>query len=277
MLISVVTPSFMQVENIGATLDSVLGQECPNLEYIVVDGGSTDGSVREIVRRESGLARWVSESDSGHANALNKGFAWSTGDVMGWLNSSDLHLPWTLRFVSEIFEAHPDVQWITGVPSHWSDNAGPRSVGGPRLNQYDFAAGHFKWIQQESTFWRRSLWEEAGGFVDEELPYAFDLDLWMRFFEHAPLVYVETILGGYRYHGDRRGGESSYGTQAEEAHRRMRARLDPRSRHLLAAYASMWGGRRGVLRERLSRSVARWDRCPTIRYDFDTLQWTGRY
>ena len=121
--ISVITPSYNQGEYLEATLRSVLDQDYEELEYVVIDGGSTDGSVQIIERYASRLAYWVSEPDRGHAHALNKGFERATGDILCWINSSDMYYPWTLRTVAEVFTQLPGVEWITGVAS-WFDVGG---------------------------------------------------------------------------------------------------------------------------------------------------------
>ena len=208
--ISIVTPSFNQGRFLAETMDSVLAQRYPNLEYVVVDGGSTDDSVDVIRSREKELASWVSEKDAGQYDAINKGFAKTTGDVMAWLNSDDKYTPWALHVVGEIFQQLPEVQWLTTLlPLHWDARGLPircRPIRGgfsrPAFLRGANLMGQF--IQQESTFWRRALWEKAGGKVDASLQLAGDFELWARFFDHADLYGVELPLGGFRVHGDQK-------------------------------------------------------------------------
>ena len=159
------------------TLCSVLDQGYPQLEYLVMDGGSTDASAEVLRRYGDRLAYWCSEPDGGQYDAINKGFARSTGEVMGWLNSDDKHTPWTLSIVAEIFETFPEIEWLTTqFPLRW--DARGRAVRCSRRDGFSRAAymagenlptGAWYapgWLQQESTFWRRSLWERAGGKID---------------------------------------------------------------------------------------------------------------
>jgi len=219
--ISVVTPSLNQAEYIEATIHSVLGQGYAGLEYVIVDGGSTDGSVDIIERHQADLAAWLSEPDSGHANALNKGFRLTAGEIMCWINSSDMHYPWTLQTVAEVFSALPQVDWIVGVATHLSGSGGPKSIALDYFNAYDlYSGGEGRRLQQESVFWRRSLWERAGGQLNEDLKCAADFELWLRFSRLSPLYHVDTILGGFRTHDERLGGadEGRYQREAWDAH-----------------------------------------------------------
>src|SRR3954471_21047527 len=119
-VISIVTATWNRAGFLEEAMRSVLDQAYPKLEYVVVDGGSTDGSVEIIRKHADRLAWWCSEKDSGHCEALNKGFAHTTGEVMGWLNSDDKYTPWALAVVGEIFATFPDVQWITTLfPLLW--------------------------------------------------------------------------------------------------------------------------------------------------------------
>jgi glycosyltransferase involved in cell wall biosynthesis len=205
--ISVVTPSYNQGQFIDATIRSVLTQGYPNLEYTIIDGGSVDASCSIIEKYSDSLHYWVSEKDSGHGNALNKGFARSSGEIMCWLNSDDMYLPWTFRIVADIFSSFPQVNWIQGCSAWWSDHGAlKKSYRMPR-NIYDYLLGRYGWIQQESVFWRRSLWERAGGHISENYRLMVDGELWSRFFLQDSLFAVECILGGYREHATNRAAK----------------------------------------------------------------------
>jgi glycosyltransferase involved in cell wall biosynthesis len=197
--ISVVTPSFNQAEFLPRTLASVLEQRYPELEYIVQDGASTDGSVQTLERCASRLASWRSEPDGGQAQAINRGFARSTGEIMAWLNSDDLLLPGTLAYVAAFFARHPHIDVAYGhriVVDHDDFEIGrwvlPRHEDGI-LEWADY-------IPQETLFWRRRIWEKVGG-LDESFQFAMDWDLILRFrdagarFERLP-----RFLGCFRVH-----------------------------------------------------------------------------
>jgi len=278
--ISVVTPSYNQGEFLEATLRSVLSQGYPDLEYVVIDGGSTDESVSIIERHEADFAYWVSEPDEGHAHALNKGFARATGDIMGWINSSDMYYPWTLETVAEVFTQLPQVDWIMGRSSIFDARGRLRVVASTSgVNVYDILAGDYRGIQQESVFWRRGLWERAGGGLDQTLTYAADLDLWLRFFELAPLYHVETLLGGFRVHDERLGkaGDDLYGREAKELHARFVSRHDRRSLARARLIQLVGTGRRRMVAEGLGKlGILAWYRHHHVVFDFDQMVWALR-
>lgn len=196
--ISIVTPNFNGGEYIEETIQSVLSQNYPNLEYIIIDGDSTDDSVAIIKKYESQLTYWVSEPDKGLYDAIQKGFDKSTGDIMAWINSDDLYHPKAFFIVAEIFKFN-EVNWLQGI-STFFDEIG-RTVGvesTKRWSKLDYYLGNFKWIQQESIFWRRSLWETSGGKMETKMKYAGDLELWLRFFRHDKLFVTNGLLGGFR-------------------------------------------------------------------------------
>lgn len=197
--ITIVTPNFNQAPFLERTILSVLNQGYPNLEYIIIDGGSTDGSVDIIKKYEGRLAYWESAPDKGMYHAIQKGFNRSTGEIMAWINSDDVYFSKSLFLVSSIFNKFKEIDWITANPAIIDEE--DRLVetwSAPRWSRYKFFQGNFKWIQQESTFWRRRLWERAGSTLNLGYQLAGDFELWLRFFQHAQLYTVKTCLSGFR-------------------------------------------------------------------------------
>jgi glycosyltransferase involved in cell wall biosynthesis len=204
-MISIVTPSFQQGRYLEDAIRSVVDQDV-DLEYVVVDGGSTDGSVEVIERYADRLTAWRSEADGGQYDAINKGFAQTTGDIMGWLNADDFYAPHALSIVEDVFARFPEAEWITSTLAFSANERGQihnirripvfdrhaffRGFNLPRIGEH---AGNF--IPQESTFWRRSLWERVGGSLDASLDFAGDFDLWARFYEETELWGVRSAIG----------------------------------------------------------------------------------
>ena len=232
--ISIVTPSFNQAQFLEATIESVLLQKYPNLEYIIIDGGSTDGSLEIIKKYEKDLHFWCSEPDAGQYDAINKGFAKSTGEIMTWLNSDDMYCPWALKTIASIFSELPQVEWLTTLnPLKWDwygicinsrlmpgfSKAG--FLDGCYLHQGKNSMGA---IQQESTFWRRSLWKKAGNRISTEFKLAGDFDLWCRFYAHAELYGTPSPLGGFRSQINQRSSQTElYKVEVEKALKKMRS------------------------------------------------------
>jgi glycosyltransferase involved in cell wall biosynthesis len=209
--ISVVTPSFNQGKFLETTICSILEQNYPNLEYIIMDGGSTDGSVDIIKKYEKQLKYWRSEKDNGQNAAITEGFKHATGDIFAYLNSDDIYFPWTLDTVAEILTQLPQIQWLTTRTTMVIDGDGDpintnsairhtrrRFYSGCTLGDFQGDSG---WIQQEGTFWTRELWEKAGARMEESLYLAGDFELWARFYQHADLVSALVPFAAYRYHG----------------------------------------------------------------------------
>ena len=197
--ISIVTPSYNQGQFIEETILSVVNQNYPNLEYIVIDGGSTDNTIEVIKKYEQYITYWVSEPDSGMYEAVQKGFEKSTGEIMAWLNSDDLYHRNSFFIVAEVFSSFPKINWLTGATTYFDEHGRIVEVKGSRKwSKYQFYLGQYRWIQQESTFWTRSLWNKSGSHVNNSLRYAGDFDLWIRFFRHEKLFSTSAALGGFR-------------------------------------------------------------------------------
>ena len=220
MKISVVTPNFNGGEFLERALKSVISQDYRNIEHIVIDGGSTDESLEIIDRHCQNLTRVVAEKDNGQYDAIGKGFALATGDILCWLNSDDIYFPWTMRVVSRIFSDYPQIQWIMGVRCELRDGAvqGISSVTPfPRdvIRSGAFHSRGLGCIMQEASFWRRSLYEKVGG-ISAKWPVAGDYELWIRFAEHAELVVTTALLGGFNYTGKNRSLLNGQSWQEEE-------------------------------------------------------------
>jgi len=198
--ISLVTTCYNHKDFIAETIESILSQGYPNLEYIVIDDGSTDGSWEIIQRYKDKLTHC--ERMDGYRDtptiALNYALSKTTGKIMGWLNSDDILLPKSLFTIAKVFTDVPQAEWITGMSSTINERS---EIINSRLrlkNKYDFLIGDWKVIQQESTFWRRSLWDRARGHLEGKHKWAFDTELWTRFFFLAEHYHVDTPLGAFR-------------------------------------------------------------------------------
>lgn len=207
--ISVVVPSFNQARFLEATLQSLFGQGDADLEILVVDGGSTDGSADVIRRHQDRLAWWVSERDEGQSHALNKGFARCTGEWLCWLNSDDLLLPGALRTLRAHMAREPGARWWIGG-GHFIDERGRRTRAYGAPHGLHDAAGlsdwRTHWFAQPSTFFSRALFDQAGGRVRQDLHYAMDLELWLRLLALAPPGTIGAELSAYRIHSDAKTG-----------------------------------------------------------------------
>ena len=207
--ISLVTPSYNQGKFLEQTIQSILNQDYPNLEYIVIDGGSADESKQIIKKYAPQLKYWVSEKDGGQADAINKGFQHASGEIMGWLNSDDIMMPGTLQLIAQIFQELPQINWISCTPQTITQHGHVHHLGlRPVFFQSLISRGWYHgrglgFIMQEGTFWRRSLWEAAGGKVSN-LHYGMDFELWQRFSRLSPLLPVHVPLAAFRLNPDRK-------------------------------------------------------------------------
>jgi len=207
--ISIITPSFNQGQFIEQTIQIVLYQNYPNLEYIVMDGGSTDNTV-DILKKYEGKLKWFSEKDKGQSDAINKGLKIATGDVVAWLNSDDYYLPGTLQKVGSYFKEHKDAQWITGDYEIVDDN-GKKIQSFVRTYKNFLRSLPFRgtlyvanYINQPSTFLKRALLKKVG-FVNENYHLCMDYDLWLRIYKNNPLHTIPPPLSAFRIHSTSKG------------------------------------------------------------------------
>lgn len=223
---SVVTCSFQQARYLEQTLRSVIEQRYPHLEYIVIDGGSTDGSVEIIRRHAAALAYWLSEPDGGQTEALIKGFSRARGEICGWLCSDDLLLPGALHAVGEFFSANPDVMAVYG-DALWIDAEGsllrPKKEMG--FNRFVLLHDH-NYIPQPSMFWRRSLYEAVNG-LDANFDLAMDADLWERFSAKTRIAHISRYLSCMRFYPEQKTRSRKADAHDENRSIRARARAYP--------------------------------------------------
>ncbi|MBX3064484.1 MAG: glycosyltransferase [Anaerolineae bacterium] len=198
--IAIVTPSYNQAAYIAKTMESVLSHNYPKLQYVVQDGGSTDATPDLLDRYAPRLSHAESAKDAGQADAINRGFARTTGEIMAYLNSDDLLLPGTLQYVGAFFAAHPEVDVIYGHRIVINEN--DQDVGRWLLPAHDSEVLSWAdYVPQETLFWRRSVWEKAGGAMDESFRFALDWDLILRFRETgATFKRLPRFLGAFRIH-----------------------------------------------------------------------------
>lgn len=203
-LISIVTPSYNQADFIDETIQSVLSQDYANREYLILDGGSNDGSVDIIRRYEEQLDYWISERDRGQSHAINKGFARARGDVLTWLNSDDVFLPGALSAVAECFDRYPKIDLVYG-DFVYTDLKGAvlrRRKVFPKIS-YDHLVFH-DYLGQPAVFFRKSLFEKVGA-IDESLTYGMDWELFLRMWKVADTMHVPRVLATYRLHESAKG------------------------------------------------------------------------
>ncbi len=213
-LVSLITPSYNQASYLEQTMRSVLGQDYPDIEYIVIDGASTDGSVEIIRRYADRLAYWVSEKDRGQAEAINKGFARAHGEIVAWLNSDDTYLPGAVTAAVKAFDEHPEAVLVyadmLAVDEHGQTT---NTLKYQQLTLEDLLC--FQIIGQPAVFMRRSALEKAGGL---DLTFHFLLDhlLWIRIAEQGRIVHINQTWAAARYHAEakNRAKAAEFGREA---------------------------------------------------------------
>ncbi len=200
-LVSIVTPSFNQVQYLERTMRSVLEQDYPNLEYLIVDGGSSDGSVEIIKQYSDRLAWWISEPDCGQTEAINKGFQHASGKIYAWLNSDDTYQPGAVREAVEFLQRNPQVVLVYGDAHYIDEN--DRVIGDFPAMQTDLKKLRhgFVHVPQQAAFFTAAGWKAVAP-LDQSFYFAMDYDLWVRLAQVGPIVYHPQIWANFRLHQD---------------------------------------------------------------------------
>ncbi|MCA1737071.1 MAG: glycosyltransferase [Actinobacteria bacterium] len=229
--ISVVTPSFNQARFLRETMESIHSQGYPNLEHIVIDGGSTDESTAILAEYDSRLAFWVSEKDKGQTDAIARGFDRATGDVFCWLNSDDVFVPGALKAVGTIFRGSAEVDFLYG-DAVWIDEAGGfiKHKKEQAFNRFVICFDH-NFIPQPSTFWKADLYRISGG-VDRSFNLAMDADLWLRMAEISKPKHISQAFSMMRFYGEQKNTRLREQSLIEM--QRLRDRYYPRARGVKA-------------------------------------------
>ncbi|MHB0976068.1 MAG: glycosyltransferase family 2 protein [Candidatus Aquicultorales bacterium] len=197
MRLSIVTPSFNQADFIEQTIRSVLEQGYPDVEHIVIDGGSTDGTL-DILKKYETDVKWISEPDKGQSHAINKGFAMARGEIIGWINSDDYYFPGAFHKAVDCLNSHPEVGLVYGYCAKVDEKGKEIEV----LRSPEFDRGLLYknpcLIWQQSVFFRKALLDTAG-LLDDTLHYAMDYDLWIRMAKEGDFKLIPEILAAYRF------------------------------------------------------------------------------
>lgn len=201
--ISIVTPSYNQAQYLEETIRSVLLQNYPNLEYIIMDGGSTDGSVEIIKKYSKYLTYWESETDRGQSHAINKGFQRSTGEIMAWINSDDYYAENAFKIVAEKLGSNKKAMLI-GSSIQIENDEKPLRVLDDRKPAWDAMVYDSRTFPQPSVFWTRALWDKAGP-LDDSLYFLMDYDLWLKMrHETEQAIFVDNVLSYVNLHQDQK-------------------------------------------------------------------------
>jgi len=210
--ISIITPSYNQDEFLSECIESVLNQDYPNLEYIIIDGGSTDGSVNIIKKYEKHIDYWISEEDSGQSDAINKGFKLATGDIVAWINSDDFYYPGTFELIEKEYSSTPEASFYYGNGNRVDRKGVIKSLfyreGTPDFSLEALIYG-LNYILQPVTFIRHAALIEVG-YLDQKLHYGMDSDLWIRLASLCSPKKLMDVLAATREYGDTKTSTGSF-------------------------------------------------------------------
>lgn len=206
--ISIVTVSYNQAEFIEDNIKSVIDQQYPNVEHIIIDAGSTDATV-EILKKYDSYLNWTSEPDNGQSDGLNKGFRKATGDIIGWINSDDNLAPGSLQKVADFFQKNPDEIALVGDQAIIDEYGDILRVIKSREYDFDYLLNHARGITQNSTFFKREVFDKIG-YLDEALHYAMDRDLFIRIASIKNMPYISETLAEFRIQPNAKTAEGSH-------------------------------------------------------------------
>jgi len=197
-LITIVTPSFNQSKFLEASIQSVLCQDYPHIEYIIVDGGSTDNSIDTIRKYENQVTNWVSEPDTGQSNAINKGFLKASGNILAWLNSDDLLTPSAARVATYYLTKYPHIGVVYGDRLHIDSKGNVVGINQAPAYKKNMFKRNFT-LPQETVFFRKEIFERVGG-LDESLHFSMDFDLWCKMSKVTHMFHIPAVMGYFREH-----------------------------------------------------------------------------
>ena len=199
--ITIVTPALGDEQYLEATVRTIVHQDYPNLEYIVIEDGAS-AARREILEKYKSQLCWqICPPGTELCAALNMAFRKSRGEILGWLEPGDMLHTNGAAVIGSVFANFPNIEWITGRPFNFSPTGLPAGLKHlERWTRLRFLAGGNKYIHRDTTFWKRSLWDRAGGALSTEYGLAGEFELFLRFFRHARLYSVNALIGGYRTH-----------------------------------------------------------------------------
>lgn len=200
-LVSIITPSYNQVNFLERTILSVLNQDYSNIEYIIMDGGSTDGSLEIIKKYSYRLKHWKSEKDLGQTDAINKGFSIAQGEIFAWINSDDTYEPNAVSEAVDYLTDHPEIGMVYGDCNFIDSDDEVIGKFNAKQTDYEKLKTGFVHIPQQASFWRAELWHRVAP-LDTSIYFAMDYDLWLRFSKISKITYYPKLWANFRLHGD---------------------------------------------------------------------------